>query len=961
MCHRITLCQAWANETNRSFELQTAKVDGREVVYPLLLDAVGEPMLVEHTNDFLIWFCAHADIVTKRTVVEKALSWLKACGDMARSKFSLPVFDKGVFSSHLPVQVAINDHTKAAGSASIAAGNEVALRADNILTFDQMTAMMHRCYAADPIIHDNPLRCIQTGGEVRITHQSGPRGQVVRSAKFEHVWLRAYDELADSEGINGVTLYNNRGDKTHSIGEGSHYGWVPNSNVLLCPSVALGTAMLYRYVARRESFPDVCAKEPTTGCVGFQYKWLPLFITTAHNQHTDLDPSSGQLSIRGLSDDYQNICFHKLYTAAGIPRVSGDAVTHVGRAQCQQEAQNSGVNSREVEEALGYEDSAKKSTCYHSPTFIVSLLRAFSRLTFSDHYTPQIPLSFQLQRGSLPWLPEQRSYVDAVQFRILREHGCDVVYPLLDFAVSKLPEQDAVVAAIPDLPDDPYSAKDGAERRRANKESHKREHQRFLDFSREVMSLALIGAALRPRNRKKEIMYDSPSMIDLHGKQPLYKAMRVARRADGDLWLFDHPLFIRLKEIAKQAEQDDKIAISAAEQKAAKAHAAAVAAELDPKLQAAAEAGKAAWSMANSLPTLVGKVSQCEVCLSPPPVGGMALWMPCCVDITQESFQGHSGGCYCRAVFSAGNSYCRMLADALRFRDIRKFNRIVERMGQPFCQQHAKCVDEVGFTLLHLAVYLMTDEHFDIGIVEMVLDWGTPMEAMAKGIGTALCLLFELSSENVVRMCELKLKVVRLLILRGADYTSPCTPGGKQTPLEVFLGHGGNCRCGKDSCPQCAIACLLRDGIPAPPNPSSSCDADPPETVKKQKLTKDSGGGLPQMAFQAFERSIHKLWDEYFTLLRPRFALDEHWLGQGPESHQNRLYYGRKELYYRRIAQEYEKLKDLSGAVDAVQQWAAPYFAKGGGGWDKMDDILRKEVPAGEERDRLNKLVARLR
>ena len=97
VCHRITLCQAWANETNRSFELQTAKVDGREVVYPLLLDAVGEPMLVEHTNDFLIWFCAHADIVTKRTVVEKALSWLKACGDMARSKFSLPVFDKGVF------------------------------------------------------------------------------------------------------------------------------------------------------------------------------------------------------------------------------------------------------------------------------------------------------------------------------------------------------------------------------------------------------------------------------------------------------------------------------------------------------------------------------------------------------------------------------------------------------------------------------------------------------------------------------------------------------------------------------------------------------------------------------------------------------------------------------------------------------------------------------------------------
>jgi hypothetical protein len=243
----------------------------------------------------------------------------------------------------------------------------------------------------------------------------------------------------------------------------------------------------------------------------------------------------------------------------------------------------------------------------------------------------------------------------------------------------------------------------------------------------------------------------------------------------------------------------------------------------------------------------------------------------------------------------------------------------------------------------------------------MVLDWGTPIDAFANGIGTALCLLFELDPLANVVTWELKLQVVRLLISRGADYASPCTPGRKHTPLQVFLGKGGgHLSCSKDSCAMCTIASLLQDGIPAEPA-SSSTDADPPETVKKQKLTKDSGSGLTQLTFEAFGRSIHKLWDEYFTILKPRFALDKDWLGKGPTGHGNRKYFGRKQLYYRRIAQEFEKSNNLASSIDAVQKWADPYFAEGGGGWAKMDAVLANEVPAGDERKRLNKLVATLR
>ena len=83
---RVSL-QMWTDETGVSFVIEEAKIDGRKISYPYLLDQKGEPRL-ESTNDFMIWFCERCDIVTKKSVVEKAESWLKACGDLSRAKFN---------------------------------------------------------------------------------------------------------------------------------------------------------------------------------------------------------------------------------------------------------------------------------------------------------------------------------------------------------------------------------------------------------------------------------------------------------------------------------------------------------------------------------------------------------------------------------------------------------------------------------------------------------------------------------------------------------------------------------------------------------------------------------------------------------------------------------------------------------------------------------------------------------
>ena len=128
--HRTVPVQMWMDETKSSFEMAKAKIDGRDISYPYLLDAKGEPRL-QCTNAFMIWFCERCDIVVKKTVVEKAESWLMACGNLSRVKFDPngPGLTKGIFTQAMLVKVAIKSHQEAYGLHSIASGKEVAARA----------------------------------------------------------------------------------------------------------------------------------------------------------------------------------------------------------------------------------------------------------------------------------------------------------------------------------------------------------------------------------------------------------------------------------------------------------------------------------------------------------------------------------------------------------------------------------------------------------------------------------------------------------------------------------------------------------------------------------------------------------------------------------------------------------------------------------------------------------------
>ena len=277
-----------------------------------------------------------------------------------------------------------------------------------------------------------------------------------------------------------------------------------------------------------------------------------------------------------------------------------------------------------------------------------------------------------------------------------------------------------------------------------------------------------------------------------------------------------------------------------------------------------------------------------------------------------------------------------MLADALRLRRNADFWRIAEEWGEEQCRQHAGCLDMNGSTWLHLAVGHCDSSRGDIMIVETIIGWGAPLEAMNTHDGTALAHAIELRH----------VPLVRLLIASGADRTSPCTPGKSCTPLDLAMRYDddGNYE---------EIIALLRDG---PPSPSpAAVSEDPPATSKRQKLSKDGGTGIPHADFGSFHKSVRKLWEEYMSTLRQRNLSDACWFGKGRQNRANRNFYYRKCVWYREIARQYElKGNHVETALAAVQAFAGPFFRSGGGGWDAAEAALRKITPSeGTESERL--------
>ena len=521
----------------------------------MLLDDKGSPN-VGMGNSFLVWLKDQPDL-PKADPLKFAQKYLTASANMERKQRNMPRIDEGAFNSYMEVRVAAKEQRRAAGAASTTACEDQSTRADHLPTFDEKVKMLRLAYSGDARIHENPLRAIQTGVELLITHATGVRGEKVRSSTYAHVYPRPYADLAGGEGIMGSVFHNTRKGKTNEEGEASHAGWLPSKNPLLDIDGGLGTCLLYRLLATGEQFPSVTASLDGAG-PGYQYKWRPLIINT--DQSYQLDTANAQLSIRPIGPKTQNAAWNGLFNAAEVAMYKGDSLTHGGRAACNQEFREAGGDPRVSDEALGYTHDVSK-----------------------DHYSPHIPIGFGLQRAQFGLLsPENFAEADAAHLRAARHAAKEPLNSLVDLAVPELRRQEELVDSINTVSSDP-SRKAVMQQKAANVKTHKREHQNFLSIARHQLSMAILNAAARPRKRDGTIDYDSKSLFEEHKKSPIYQAMRI--RADDSL-LFDHPLFARIAAAVKAEEERERslIVASGSRQKTALTAATMVVGALAPQL-----------------------------------------------------------------------------------------------------------------------------------------------------------------------------------------------------------------------------------------------------------------------------------------------------------------------------------------------------------------------------------------
>ena len=178
--------------------------------YPVLLDADGEPRK-ETIRDFLLWL--NGQELRRAAGFKEAQKWLVAAMQMERKRRGLTVLGEGKANEYMEVRIVGQEKRIAAGMSKIVAGSDLSKRADRVPDMEDKIKMMHMALSGAAIVHHNPLLVVQTGFEMLCTHATGVRGQLVRSAKFEHIWDELWEKIMYELAHRGFVCHSqaNRG------------------------------------------------------------------------------------------------------------------------------------------------------------------------------------------------------------------------------------------------------------------------------------------------------------------------------------------------------------------------------------------------------------------------------------------------------------------------------------------------------------------------------------------------------------------------------------------------------------------------------------------------------------------------------------------------------------------------------------------------------------------------------
>jgi hypothetical protein len=216
------------------------------------------------------------------------------------------------------------------------------------ITKEQMYRMTEQGFnpTDDALRRLHPLSLMNTVAGMRHTHQTGQRGDDLRSFSVS----MGFTQVSDYVGPRGTELnycITNQG-KTNKVGKHEYSACAPCVNPMLDTTAWQGYILIYRHGVLAEPMPNLLDWK--------QYYQLPVYRGA----------SSATARVSGNS---QNEHWNKLYKSQDILVAK---VVHQGRIEHQQALDNVGVSQPHISPALHYADksvSGAQATSY-SPTLL---------------------------------------------------------------------------------------------------------------------------------------------------------------------------------------------------------------------------------------------------------------------------------------------------------------------------------------------------------------------------------------------------------------------------------------------------------------------------------------------------------------------------------------------------------------------------------------------------------------
>lgn len=303
---------------------------------------------------------------------------------------------KGAVKSDPAIKTVLEKYQRSKATRALENNEDIQSKIARRISEEEMLELVSQAFCpttpATQRLH--PLTRIQTVTSIRHTHQTGQRGDDLRSFTFSMAFQRSVRQVGPGGGTELDYIVTKQG-KTNKVGKQEYSALAPHINPMLDTCGWQGLGYMYRFIILGEQVPDFT-------------KWVEYFHLPVYRSITSANAF--------LDGSVQNTQWNALYAAVGI---IVNKVTHQGRVQAQQDMDNNGVSNPHIARICQYQDGScngnQQRSYLDNPPLDAVVERAGGNPRDIQRFNPvwdKVPVSRALLSLAIPELPLMVDAVD---------------------------------------------------------------------------------------------------------------------------------------------------------------------------------------------------------------------------------------------------------------------------------------------------------------------------------------------------------------------------------------------------------------------------------------------------------------------------------------------------------------------------------------------------------------------